>query len=73
MGSDYVMPAFAGSFDHIWETTGANGEEASETLQLSSTQSLAGEYLSLHLFLFHLSSAVSLWAVIASLKLTIAI
>ena len=42
-GSDYVVPAFAGSFDHVWETTGANGEEASETLQLSSTKSIAGE------------------------------
>lgn len=42
-GSDYVMPAFAGSFDHVWEQTGANGEEASETLQLSSTQSIAGK------------------------------
>jgi len=42
-GSDYVVPAFAGSFDHAWEQTGANGEEASETLQLSSTKSIAGE------------------------------
>lgn len=42
-GSDYVNPAFAGSFDHAWEQTGANGEEASETLQLSSTKSIAGE------------------------------
>ncbi|KAJ4522746.1 coatomer subunit gamma [Exophiala dermatitidis] len=40
-GADYVLPAFAGSFDHIWEGTGANGEEASETLQLSSIKSLA--------------------------------
>lgn len=42
-GSDYVVPAFAGSFDHAWEQTGANGEEASETLQLSTTKSIAGE------------------------------
>ena len=42
LGSDYVTPAFAGSFDHSWEQTGANGEEASETLQLSSTKSIAG-------------------------------
>ena len=42
VGSDYVSPAFAGSFDHAWETTGANGEEASETLQLSGTKSIAG-------------------------------
>lgn len=41
LGSDYVTPAFAGSFDHAWEQTGANGEEASETLQLSSTKSIA--------------------------------
>ena len=43
-GSDYILPAFAGSFDHVWETTGANGEEASETLQLSNTKSIAGEF-----------------------------
>ena len=42
-GSDYVLPAFAGSFDHIWEQTGANGDESSETLQLSNTKSIAGE------------------------------
>ena len=42
-GSDYVLPAFAGSFDHIWEQTGANGEEASETLQLSAAKSIAGK------------------------------
>jgi len=40
-GSDYVSPAFAGSFDHVWEQTGANGDEASETLQLANTKSLA--------------------------------
>lgn len=43
LGSDYVVPAFAGSFDHVWEQTGANGDEASETLQLSSTKSIAGQ------------------------------
>ena len=50
VGSDYVTPAFAGSFDHAWEQTGANGEEASETLQLSSTKSIAGKhrFLSTH-------------------------
>ena len=42
-GSDYVLPAFAGSFDHVWEQTGANGDESSETLQLSNTKSIAGE------------------------------
>ncbi|KAI9769056.1 MAG: coatomer subunit gamma [Candelina submexicana] len=40
-GSDYVTPAFAGSFDHVWEQTGATGEEASETLQLTSAKSIA--------------------------------
>ncbi|MCJ1355062.1 MAG: coatomer subunit gamma [Icmadophila ericetorum] len=40
-GSDYVLPAFAGSFDHVWEQTGANGEEALETLQLSNAKSIA--------------------------------
>ncbi|EXJ88553.1 hypothetical protein A1O1_05483 [Capronia coronata CBS 617.96] len=40
-GADFVLPAFAGSFDHIWEGTGANGEEASETLQLSAIKSIA--------------------------------
>lgn len=42
-GSDYIVPAFAGSFDHVWEQTGANGEEASETLQLSTVKSLSGK------------------------------
>jgi coatomer subunit gamma len=42
VGSDYVVPAFAGNFDHIWEQTGANGEEESETLQLIHTKSIAG-------------------------------
>ncbi|KAL9114943.1 MAG: hypothetical protein Q9227_001186 [Pyrenula ochraceoflavens] len=40
-GSDYVTPAFAGNFDHVWEQTGANGEEASETLQLSNIKALS--------------------------------
>ena len=40
-GADYVMPAFAGSFDHVWEGTGANREEAGETLQLANVKSLA--------------------------------
>lgn len=43
VGSDYVVPAFAGSFDHVWEQTGAHGEEASETLQLASTKSISGK------------------------------
>lgn len=40
-GSDYVIPAFAGSFDSIWEEVGENGEEASETLQLSNMKGIA--------------------------------
>ncbi|MCJ1410527.1 coatomer subunit gamma [Ptychographa xylographoides] len=40
-GSDYVSPAFAGSFDHVWEQTGANGDESLETLQLANSKSLA--------------------------------
>lgn len=43
LGSDYVTPAYAGSFDHVWEQTGANGDEASETLQLSNTKSISGK------------------------------
>lgn len=40
-GSDYVVPAFAGNFNHIWEQVGATGEEAEETLQLSGVKSIA--------------------------------
>ena len=43
-GADFVTPAFAGSFDNIWEQAGA-GEEASETLQLSNMKGIAGAYL----------------------------
>ncbi|KAF1983878.1 Coatomer, gamma subunit [Aulographum hederae CBS 113979] len=39
-GADYVIPAFAGSFDNVWEQTGS-GDEASETLQLSNMKSIA--------------------------------
>jgi coatomer protein complex subunit gamma len=42
-GSDYVIPTFAGSFDHVWEQTGANGEEISETLQLSNMKGITGK------------------------------
>ena len=41
-GSDYVVPTFAGSFNHIWEQVGASGEEEVETLHLSSVKSIAG-------------------------------
>lgn len=47
-GSDYVIPAFAGSFDHVWEQTGANGEEASETLQLGNVKGISGKSRSFH-------------------------
>lgn len=51
VGSDYVVPAFAVNFDHIWEQTGANGEEESETLQLRNAKSIAGMiYIPLNLF-----------------------
>ncbi|KAF2769048.1 Coatomer, gamma subunit [Teratosphaeria nubilosa] len=38
-GSDYVVPAFAGSFDNIWSGL-EGGEEAEETLQLSNAKSI---------------------------------
>ncbi|KAL2121942.1 hypothetical protein VTJ04DRAFT_2397 [Mycothermus thermophilus] len=40
-GSDYVIPAFASNFAHVWEQVGAQGEEAEETLQLSNVKSIA--------------------------------
>ncbi|KEZ43059.1 putative coatomer subunit gamma [Scedosporium apiospermum] len=40
-GSDYVVPTFASNFNHIWEQVGAAGEEAQETLQLSSVKSIS--------------------------------
>ena len=43
-GSDYIIPTFAGSFDHVWEQTGANGEELSETLQLSNMKGITGMF-----------------------------
>ena len=49
VGSDYVLPAFAGSFEHAWEQTGANGEEATETLVLGSIKSIAGRFFRLPL------------------------
>lgn len=62
-GSDYVIPTYAGNFNHIWEQVGASGEEAEETLQLSSMKSIAGKrfypcplpshsYISLPSFIF---------------------
>jgi len=43
-GADYITPAFAGNFNHIWEQVGAAGEEEEETLQLSGVKSIAGKY-----------------------------
>lgn len=40
-GADYVLPAYAGSFDNIWSET--QGEESSETLQFETMRSIAGE------------------------------
>ena len=46
-GSDYVLPHFAGSFNHVWEQVGAAGEEVEETLQLSGIKSIAGKFMRL--------------------------
>jgi coatomer protein complex subunit gamma len=43
-GSDYIVPTFASNFNHLWEQIGAAGEEAEETLQLSSMKSIAGKW-----------------------------
>lgn len=51
VGSDYVVPAFAGSFDHVWEQTGANGEEASETLQLDNVKGVSGKSTTVFIYL----------------------
>jgi coatomer subunit gamma len=40
-GSDYVVPAFAGSFDNIWSSLDSAADEAEETLQLSNSKSIA--------------------------------
>ena len=46
-GADYITPAFAGNFAHLWEQVGANGEEEEETLQLSSVKSIIGQFISI--------------------------
>ena len=38
-GSDYILPAFAGSFENIWSGL-AGSDEAEETLQLSAAKSI---------------------------------
>jgi coatomer protein complex subunit gamma len=40
-GADYIVPAYAGSFENVWEQ--ANGDSAVETLQLSNMKSIAGK------------------------------
>lgn len=40
-GSDYIIPTFASNFSHLWEQVGASGEEAEETLLLSSMKGIA--------------------------------
>jgi coatomer subunit gamma len=41
-GADYVVPAYAGSFDNVWEQS--NTDSATETLQLSNLKSIAGQF-----------------------------
>jgi coatomer protein complex subunit gamma len=43
-GADYVVPAYAGSFENVWEQS--NGDSAVETLQLSNIKSIAGMFTS---------------------------
>ena len=68
-GSDYVIPTYASNFNHLWEQVGASGEEAEETLQLSSMKSIAGKHHPSPLFPFskqtpHLSFCIiSLWLI----------
>lgn len=40
-GADYVVPAYAGSFDNIWSQV--QGEETSETLQFEQIKSISGK------------------------------
>ena len=47
-GADYITPVFAGNFAHLWEQVGANGEEEEETLQLSSVNSIIGQFISIN-------------------------
>lgn len=50
-GSDFIVPAFAGSFDHVWEQIGAK-EETSETVRLTAMKSIAGTLSSQMLLTF---------------------
>ncbi|EMD90071.1 hypothetical protein COCC4DRAFT_184970 [Bipolaris maydis ATCC 48331] len=40
-GADYVVPAYAGSFDNVWEQS--NNDTATETLQLGNMKSIAAD------------------------------
>jgi len=43
-GADYILPAFAGSFENIWsglDPSSSDAEEAEETLQLGNAKGLA--------------------------------
>lgn len=54
-GADYVVPAYAGSFENVWEQS--NGDSAVETLQLGNIKSIGGMYnsfFSATLFLYAL-------------------
>ena len=42
-GADYVVPAYAGSFDNVWQQS--NNDSATETLQLSNMKSIAGKHM----------------------------
>jgi coatomer protein complex subunit gamma len=44
-GADYVVPAYAGSFDNVWDQS--NGDSATETLQLGNMKSISGTSLML--------------------------
>jgi coatomer subunit gamma len=42
--TDYVVPAFAGSWEAVWDETGAGGgDEATVTLELGSAKNIAGK------------------------------
>lgn len=54
-GSDYVLPAFAASFDEIWNAM-EDADEASEALQLSNMKSIAGMFFCFFPFWFRILS-----------------
>jgi coatomer protein complex subunit gamma len=42
-GTDYVVPAFAGSWEAVWDETGAGaGDEATVTLELGNAKNISG-------------------------------